>query len=404
MISCRELYALPSLQKLRLVAGEAGLDRRIRWVHFIDLPDVVPWVQGGELLIITGIALNGDTQKLKEMVHGIIRKKLAGIIVNVGPYIRQVPPEVLELADQEQFPVFELPWEVKIVKVTSEICHHIMMRQTEERSVADFLEQLLFQPTVEPAVILQRAAYYGYDLTQPHQIAILRPTDLLAYSAKQTPRNKQKLVALKLQFEHRVQDALVGYDGKILSILKMDDMILLLPHTAATGGTSGNMQLLAELLDTLEGKFPGLAINAGLGCKFEEWHLAKQSYWQADKVLRFFADRQPCHSIYAFEHLGIYKLLLEMPPDKLSAFYQEVIQPLNEYDEKHSMDLEATLFAYFEENCNAAQTAKRLFVHRNTLDYRLKKIEEISGKKLADPYERLTLQLGVIIGKQLFIR
>ncbi|MBP2659918.1 MAG: transcriptional regulator, CdaR, partial [Firmicutes bacterium] len=46
-------------------------------------------------------------------------------------------------------------------------------------------------------------------------------------------------------------------------------------------------------------------------------------------------------------------------------------------------------------------TAKRLYVHRNTLDYRLKKIEEITGRSLDDPYDRLTLQLGVIVGKLL---
>jgi DNA-binding PucR family transcriptional regulator len=65
------------------------------------------------------------------------------------------------------------------------------------------------------------------------------------------------------------------------------------------------------------------------------------------------------------------------------------------------MELVDSLFVYFEENCNAVKTAKRLFVHRNTLDYRLKKIEEISGRNLSDPYDRLTLQLGVIVGKQL---
>ena len=65
------------------------------------------------------------------------------------------------------------------------------------------------------------------------------------------------------------------------------------------------------------------------------------------------------------------------------------------------MDLAGSLFAYFEENGNVVRTAKRLFLHRNTLDYRLKKVEEATGKSMSDPYDRLTLQLGVIVGRQL---
>lgn len=49
MVSCRELLELPTLRKIKLVSGQRGLDRHVRWVHFIDLPDVLPWVQGGDV-------------------------------------------------------------------------------------------------------------------------------------------------------------------------------------------------------------------------------------------------------------------------------------------------------------------------------------------------------------------
>jgi len=128
---------------------------------------------------------------------------------------------------------------------------------------------------------------------------------------------------------------------------------------------------------------------------------ARRSYLQANKVLQFAEFKTASRPIYAYEQLGIYKLLFEIEPDKLKSYYHDVVEPLRKYDEIHHMDLGATLFTYFEENGNAVKTAKRLFVHRNTLDYRLKKIEEITERKLSNAYDRLTLQLGVIIGKQL---
>ncbi|QDR78878.1 PucR family transcriptional regulator [Sporomusa termitida] len=401
MISCQELFTLPSLKKLTLVAGKAGLDRRLRWVHFIDLPDVIPWVQGGELLIITGIGLNGDVHKLQAIVRGIIKKKLAGLIVNVGPYIQTVPPEVISLADQAKFPVFELPWEVKLVEVTGDICRHIIMKQTEERSISDFLEQLLFQPSSDPDVISHRAAYYGYDLTQPHQVAIISPVRLLEFVQSQKTKAEKDLVALKIRFEQIVRDVTAICPQKILSLLRVDDIILLMPCEDKTGGTCSNTELLSAILAQLAVKIPGLAVVAGVGGRFEQLPDARGSYLQAVKVLRFSARQPAARQIHVYEQLGIYKLLFEMDPGKLAAYHQEVIEPLLAYDAKQQMELVDTLFVYFEENGNAVKTAKRLFVHRNTLDYRLKKIEEISGRNLSDPYDRLTLQLGVIVGRQL---
>ncbi len=402
MISCREIISLPSLAKLNIVAGKSGLDRLVRWVHFLDLPDVIPWVQGGELLIITGIGLNGDLDKLKEIVRGIIRKKLAGLIINIGPYIKETPPAVISLAEQAGFPIFELPWEVKLIEVTREISSHIVMKQTEERSIKDFLEQLLLFPLADPEVLIQRAAYYGYELIKPHQVAIVSPRRLTEFLQTQRLKDEKALVALKVRLESIVRDSLQPYGTKIMQMLLGDDVVLLLPCDRDDTGGRQNTAILKGVFAKLADEMPGLAVTAALGGKFENLPEARKSYLQAIKVLRNFAAlKTAACPIYAYDQLGIYKLLFEIGADKLSLYYQEVIEPLNEYDRKQHMDLVNSLFVYFEENCNAARTAKRLFVHRNTLDYRLKKIAEITARNLDDPYDRLTLQLGVIVGRQI---
>lgn len=401
MISCREIINLPSLSKLSLVAGKSGLDRVVRWVHFIDLPDVIPWVQGGELLIITGIGLNGDIDKLQDIVRGSIKKKLAGLIINIGPYIKEVPAEVISLADQAGFAIFELPWEVKIIEVTREICSHIVMKHTEERSIKDFLEQLLLFPLADPEVLIQRAAYYGYDLAKPHQVAIISPTHLAEFLRAQKVKDEKDLVAFKVRFEHIVSNVLSIHGKKVLQMLWADDVILLMPYESEGTESGKNNDILRNILEKIAEKMSGLVATAALGGRFESLQDARKSYLQAIKVLRFTELQTTSSPIYAYEQLGIYKLLFEIEPDKLAVYYQEVIEPLNQYDRKHHMDLVHSLFVYFEENCNAAKTAKRLFIHRNTLDYRLKKIEEITSRSLDNPYERLTLQLGVIVGQQL---
>ena len=256
MINCREILNLPSLKKLTIVAGKSGLDRLVRWVHFLDLPDVIPWVQGGELLIITGIGLNGDSSKLKDIVRGIIKKKLAGLIVNIGPYIKEVPPEVISLADQADFPIFELPWEVKLIEVTRELCSHIVMKQTEERSVKDFLEQLLLCPLVDPEVLIQRGAYYGYDLTKPHQVAIISPTHLAEFLKEQKIKDEKALVAFKMRFEQLVRQVVTRSSKKVLQMLWGDDVVLLMPCEREKTDARQNMALLSEVLEKMSLSIP----------------------------------------------------------------------------------------------------------------------------------------------------
>jgi DNA-binding PucR family transcriptional regulator len=67
------------------------------------------------------------------------------------------------------------------------------------------------------------------------------------------------------------------------------------------------------------------------------------------------------------------------------------------YDRQHNTDLVATLRAYFEQNANASETARKLYVHRNTLNYRLQRISEISGLDLGSPDTRLALQVALRI-------
>ena len=53
-----------------------------------------------------------------------------------------------------------------------------------------------------------------------------------------------------------------------------------------------------------------------------------------------------------------------------------------------------TLSVYLETHCQLAETAKRLYIHRNTVIYRLEKCEEIIGRSLKDPEETLRLRMA----------
>ena len=84
-----------------------------------------------------------------------------------------------------------------------------------------------------------------------------------------------------------------------------------------------------------------------------------------------------------------------MENEKSAELYTLSIRSLVEYDKQNATNMVETLDCYFACNCNVSETAKALFIHRNTLIYRIDKIKSILGRDLKDSEERLLRQLGL---------
>jgi DNA-binding PucR family transcriptional regulator len=89
------------------------------------------------------------------------------------------------------------------------------------------------------------------------------------------------------------------------------------------------------------------------------------------------------------------------PTDRLRAFSESRLGRLREYDRLHGAQLVQTLAAYFAAGRSLSATAERLHTHRNTVLYRLHRIEELTKAKLRDPAIELELQVALRIAATL---
>lgn len=114
MLTVRELIG--DLE-LPLLAGDAGLDLPVRWVHMSELLDPTPWLSGGEVLLTTGLQL-GTVQQQREFIGRLVDRQLAGLGFGTGLGFDEVPPALLEVAGERDFPVFEIPYELPFIAVS----------------------------------------------------------------------------------------------------------------------------------------------------------------------------------------------------------------------------------------------------------------------------------------------
>ena len=95
-------------------------------------------------------------------------------------------------------------------------------------------------------------------------------------------------------------------------------------------------------------------------------------------------------------HLAPLAEALRADPEK-AAYYNGLLAPLRRYDDEHHGDLMKTLDAYLRHGGNSTRTANALFIHRNSLRYRLARIQALTGLDHDDPDVRLALQVALLI-------
>lgn len=127
-MTIKDLLALPELNLVQ-VAGAAGLDRPIRWVHTSELQDPTPWLSGGELLLTTGMGLRGSPALQRAYMRRLIDAGVAGLGFGLGFGFEAVPSTVLKVAEAAGFPVVEVPYPVPFIA----IAEAVSTRLTEDR-------------------------------------------------------------------------------------------------------------------------------------------------------------------------------------------------------------------------------------------------------------------------------
>ncbi len=97
-----------------------------------------------------------------------------------------------------------------------------------------------------------------------------------------------------------------------------------------------------------------------------------------------------------FEDLGTYRLLLSMAdPGALRAFSDSMLTTLDVYDRDHNGELLASLQTFLQHNARWETAAAQLYVHRHTLRYRMRKVEQLSGRDLSSSFDRMEFWLAL---------
>jgi sugar diacid utilization regulator len=384
---------LPILKAAELVAGKDGLKKEVTWVHVVELPNIEPWINYGELIFLTGVGLKNYKEELVNIVRDIAKKNGSGLFIGVGPFIKEIPEEVVKVGDELAIPIFKIPFEVKVIDITQSICKMIFYNLEKIKSMKDLMNEIMFSELKED--ITERASFYGYDAEKNYRAMVINIESFKNTGQKEKNKEESFLISMKSTIENIVKSTFGKHNKKILYEIRQNSFIVMAPVKEANNN-SRELESLANIIKgEINEKIKDITINIGIGNCYSGLKDFKQSVYQADKALKILKKCRRVNTVRQYSELGIYRILFKSEDiDELKNIYIEALGPLIEQDMNFGTDLLNTLEVYLKEDRNLGRAADILFIHRNTMKYRLSKINEILDYNFEDAILNFNIQLA----------
>ena len=182
-------------------------------------------------------------------------------------------------------------------------------------------------------------------------------------------------------------------------VINVGEQDIVLVKEMKPGSDVKETEKIAEsLADTLGSEFFA-KVSIGIGTPAENIKELARSYKEAQVAIEVGKVFDTDKSIVSYENLGIGRLIYQLPTTLCEMFLSEVFKkgPMD------SLDREAltTIQAFFENNLNVSETSRKLFVHRNTLVYRLEKIRKMTGLDLREFEDAITFKVALMVKRYL---
>lgn len=386
----REIIKQVQHLEMKLVAGEEGLDREVVWTHMVDSDTVSAFLQGGELVFTTGLGLNENLTLLK-LVKDVWKNKASGIVINIGPYISEIGQDVIDFANEKGFPVFEVPWKIRMAEIMRIICFAITREQQTKIEVTAALNNAFLCPAQEELYV-SSFMRKGYSTESLYTVGNIR---IQEHGSQVTG---ERLDELGSSLSSHIR---CNYKN-ILCCVQEKQILLVLCDYAQEKSQETVRRIFQKLCSFLRGKEEAyFCISrqvSGLRQMYRSYRTGEKMSDLLGKCQVPGEETEEAGKLLFYKNLGIYKILLTLSDKEVMEEYlSDTVLPLYEYDSINQSDLVHVIRCYLAHNCSVKDTAQELIVHRNTVNYKIGKAEEILNKDLSDFQVRFELNLGFLL-------
>jgi purine catabolism regulator len=354
---------------LELASGHEAASTHVRWVHSTELPDPTPWLRGGELLLTTGIQLSGPKMQ-RELIERLADHDIAGLGFGTGFKHKRLPAALVTAARKRSFPLFEVPYELPFIAITERAFAQLVNERYEmlQRNMAgDVLAEALtghlypedLQARLRPFGIGEQVAVLAFAVADP--------------SAAASP--------LEQMLEREHAHSLVAIRAGLL---------------CAVINAEGQepVELTRKIRAELSARFGEVRAASSRAAPTHSLRLSFHEARCALEAVRLQNGSAP--EVATYEDLGAFQLLLSLQDDDaLLSYCRGVLGPVEQGEGEYGGELLRSLDVFIEHNGHWEKAASALFCHRHTLRYRIRRVEQLTGRDFSNARDRIEFWLAL---------
>ncbi|MBD8004094.1 PucR family transcriptional regulator [Bacillus norwichensis] len=269
----------------------------------------------------------------------------------------------------------------------------------------DFVRGLLKEEELSEQLVREKAKALRLDVDLPYECLIGYPENLESLFYQEQNNNIQTknswLENMMAYIEMELVDAAQSIHRQIIYVQEGDKMIVFLQTNEAItpSSSNGTVNQFLDLVDRRLNKLlPGVVVSWGIGKHRDGIMSFYRSFHKAASALEVGRKQKGIGKRYHFDNSMISRLILTLcKNEEVQEITMTTISPLVEYDEKREMDLINTFIVYNENASNVSQAARVLNLHRQSLLYRLRKIESLTNLSLTNPDDVFLLDFSIKI-------
>lgn len=364
--------------QMELIAGENGWANSISWMLMVEDTTICQDFKGKELAVTTGLGFQTEEKQL-ELVSILDEKHAAGLIINTGFYIKDIPKSVIDFCNERDLPLITSPWNIIMSDMIKDMTVRIFLQSQTDEQISGCFMRAIENP--EQQEFYREKLAEEFDVDGRFQVVMFSTDGLDAMESLERRRIGYRL---QIYLENVAHDAhFLYYNGAFLLIFnEVSD--------------EDTQDVIDGFLTRAKLRMPEKAVYVGVGTKIKDASNIRLSYTRANYALTY--ARREEKDIAYFDEMGLYRLIYTSNDDEvLYEMGEMTIAPLIEHDSKHSMNLEETLYNYLKFEGSVSKVSQEMFIHKNTIAYRMNKIRELLGTDLDSMEVKTGLYLACLI-------
>ncbi|MGV9384814.1 PucR family transcriptional regulator [Nonomuraea sp. NPDC003707] len=362
--------------RLTLVTGHEEVDREIRRAYPTDLPDPRRYLQSGDLVLTSGVWY-GEPADCERFADALWATDAAGLVVGLI-VLGELPEELVKACERRRLPLLLAAPDQSFGVITQVVTAEgfAAEQRRAERVRAQTLLDVLGH--IPPGEVSAHLRLLGADPGLPTAAMAVTRTgpvnddyDLPEVLHEGLARRGRHLIVGGTS-----QEAIVLVNGR------------------------ASRKSLADELRGLVAERPGLSIAAGISEMAASVSQLGEALETARRGMESARGGPGPVSIMSVADIDSFDLLMAaLPASVRRSFRDHLLGPVEEYDARHGSELLRTLDIFLETCGSWQRTADELYVHVNTLRYRMQRIEELTGRRMSSMRDRTDLYLALRSGR-----